>query len=63
MKEVTVQHLIESIIDNTRANFSASLSPGNASAGICTPPLALSFKTVLGKLEKVKKNTIKNEEV
>lgn len=62
MKEVTVQHLIESI-DNTRANFSAFLSPGNASAGICTPPLALSFKTVLGKLEKVKKNRIKNEEV
>lgn len=63
MKEVTAQHLIKSIIGNTRAHFSALFSPGNASTGVCTLPLALSFKAVLGKLEKVKRSTIKSEEV
>lgn len=63
MKDVTVQHLIENTIANTRVNFSALLSPGNASAGVCTPPLPLSFKAVLGKLEKVKKSTINIEKI
>lgn len=60
MKEVTVQHLIKIIIGNTRANFSALLSPGNAAAGVHTPPLALalSFKAALSKLEKIKSSTI-----